>query len=126
MLDTNIIIRAVLQPGTLFGNIAEIVRTGPHVLSVLSYWELVVKSAKGKLGLFDAPAVWWSAVLTDLAAVELPFTSAHVAALAELPPIHRDPFDRALIAQAIAEDLTLVTADGTIAQYAGPRLRVIA
>ena len=52
--------------------------------------------------------------------------SAHVNVLTELPPIHNDPFDRGLVAQAIAENLTLVTADRTIFQYASERLRILA
>ena len=49
----------------------------------------------------------------------------HITAIYDLPAIHRDPFDHALIAQAIAEDLTFVTTDARIAQYASSRLRIL-
>jgi PIN domain nuclease of toxin-antitoxin system len=58
--------------------------------------------------------------LLDNGYAELPVTGAHAAALAALPPIHADPFDRMLVAQATAEGLTLVTADPRIAKYPGP------
>ena len=55
----------------------------------------------------------------------LPLRPAHVTALYDLPPIHKDPFDRMRIAQAIAADLVLVTTDREIAKYASNRLRVL-
>ncbi len=51
---------------------------------------------------------------------ELAMTSAHAVVTASLPPIHNDPFDRLLVAQAMAEGVTLLTADQTIARYRGP------
>ena len=50
--------------------------------------------------------------------IELPVTAEHAAGVAALPPIHRDPFDRLLIAQSIAEPLTFVTNDGVLGRYA--------
>jgi len=94
------------------------------VLSVISYWEVILKSAKGKLDVGD-PRVWWETVLDDLAATALPLRQAHIAGIHGLPAIHQDPFDRALIAQATVEDLVLVTADAEIPLYASERLRVI-
>jgi PIN domain nuclease of toxin-antitoxin system len=58
--------------------------------------------------------------LFDNEYAELPMTGAHAVALGSLPPIHRDPFDRMLVAQAIAEGLTLVTSDPAVAKYPGP------
>ena len=54
-----------------------------------------------------------------------PLRPEHIEGVCQLPPIHRDPFDRVLIAQAIIEDLALVTIDGEIPKYASKRLRVI-
>lgn len=62
--------------------------------------------------------------LRDNGYVELPVTGEHVAALAALPPMHKDPFDHLLVAQALAEGITPLTADATVAQYAGPIRRV--
>jgi PIN domain nuclease of toxin-antitoxin system len=56
--------------------------------------------------------------------VELAITGEHAAGVALLPPIHKDPFDRLLIAQAAAEGVTLLTADAIMAEYGGPIRRV--
>jgi PIN domain nuclease of toxin-antitoxin system len=78
----------------------------------------------GRLDVGD-PRVWWKEALDHLAASPLPLRPQHAARLYELPPIHKDPFDRMLIAQAMAEDLDLVTIDRDIPKYANQRLRVI-
>lgn len=80
---------------------------------------------KGKLDVGD-PGIWWTDALERFSATALPLRPAHVRAIAVLEPIHRDPFDRALIAQAIVEDLTLVTLDRQITQYASDLFRVLA
>ncbi len=98
--------------------------SGPHFLSVLSYWEVLIKIMNGKLDVGD-PRLWWTNALDQLAARPLPLRPRHAAGLYELPPIHKDPFDRMLTAQAMTEDLTLVTTDRQIAEYANHRLRVI-
>lgn len=58
--------------------------------------------------------------LLDAGFVELPIEAAHVLAVAQLPPLHRDPFDRLLLAQAEREGLLLITADALLARYPGP------
>jgi len=83
-----------------------------------------VKSGKGKLNVGD-PARWWHDTLEQLAATPLPLRPNHVTAISDLPPIHQDPFDRALIAQAQVEDLLLITTDESVEQYAGKRLHVL-
>jgi PIN domain nuclease of toxin-antitoxin system len=90
-------------------------KSGPHSLSVLSY--VLIKTMNGKLDVGD-PRVWWADALDQLAARPLPLRPEHAAGLYELPPIHKHPFDRMLIAQAIAEDLELVTTDRDIPMYA--------
>ncbi len=88
------------------------------IFSAASVWEVAIKHQRYPLD-FPSP----NALRTTLHAVgcpELPVTGAHAAAVANLPPIHRDPFDRILIAQAQAEGITLLTADGTVARYPGP------
>src|ERR1035441_4484641 len=71
------------------------------------------------------PRNWWLETLDQLAATPLPLRPNHITEICNLPPIHQDPFDRALIAQATVEDLTLVTTGGAIAEYAGERFRVL-
>ena len=97
---------------------------GPNVLSVVAYWEVMLKSIKGTLDVGD-PRMWWSEALEQLAATPLVLRPQHIAGLHALPPIHKDPFDRMLIAQAAAEGLTLVSSDSEIAQYASKRLQVV-
>jgi PIN domain nuclease of toxin-antitoxin system len=124
LLDTNIAIIATAAPERLSPGARAALKRGLNVLSAISYWEVVLKSVKGKLDVGD-PRTWWETAVGDLAAVTLPLRPDHVAQLHQLPPIHQDPFDRALIAQAAAENLTLVTTDAAIAGYAGERLRVL-
>jgi PIN domain nuclease of toxin-antitoxin system len=124
LLDTAVALTALRSPELLSVQLGEVLAHGPHCLSVLTYWEVVIKSAKGKLDVGD-PRVWWSEAVEDLAARVLPVRPEHAAALYDLPPIHKDPFDRMLIAQAIAADLVLVTTDREIPKYASGRLRVL-
>ncbi|MGJ3502444.1 type II toxin-antitoxin system VapC family toxin, partial [Piscirickettsia salmonis] len=62
--------------------------------------------------------------LLDNGYTELPITSEHAVGVSALPDIHKDPFDRILIAQATAEGFTLITADGLVAQYPGPIMQI--
>jgi PIN domain nuclease of toxin-antitoxin system len=71
------------------------------VVSVASYWEVVIKTQKGLLTIGDV-ATWWRRATELTAARVLPIRPSHVTALAALPTLHKDPFDRILIAQAIA------------------------
>jgi PIN domain nuclease of toxin-antitoxin system len=79
---------------------------------------------KGKLDVGN-PRNWWLDTITDLAAIPLGLHPQHVSEINNLPPLHQDPFDRALIAQALVEDLTLLSTDGQIQRYASDTLRVI-
>jgi PIN domain nuclease of toxin-antitoxin system len=76
----------------------------------------VIKTQKGLLTIADL-ASWWEPATDLTAARVLPIRTSHVTALAALPPLHKDPFDRILIAQAIAEGLGLVTNDEPIGTY---------
>lgn len=87
--------------------------------SAASIWELSVKHALGRDDIPVHPRVLYRALL-DNGFKELPVTSEHAFALEALPPIHKDPFDRILIAQALSEGMLLLTSDETIARYKGP------
>ncbi len=93
------------------------------VFSVASLWEIAIKFALGRPEFQFDPRVLRRALL-DNGYSELDVTAQHVLATVSLPPIHRDPFDRLLIAQATVEGITLVTADTTIPRYPGPIQRV--
>ena len=84
----------------------------------------MIKAMKGALDVGD-PRQWWTESITALALFPLLYEPEHVAAVYDLPPIHRDPFDRALIAQATVEDLTLLTTDAIIPRYASERFHVL-
>jgi len=115
---------ALTVPDRLSSGILSAVERGPNVLSVVSYWEVVIKQMKGKLDVGD-PRVWWDGALNLLLATPLPIRPGHVAGLWELLAIHQDPFDRMLVSQATAEDLTLVTMDAVIAGYGSKALSVL-
>lgn len=86
-------------------------------VSVATYWEISIKHGLGKLPLPEALVSYLPSRLEATAASLLDIRPSHVIAVATLPPMHRDPFDRLLISQARAEGLTLVTADVEIARY---------
>ena len=87
------------------------------VLSVATTWELTIKSLAGRLRLPEAPGPYLDGLVRDARFEVLPVEQRHVAALPELPEIHDDPFDRMLIAQALVEDLDLVSGDERIRRY---------
>lgn len=116
LLDTSVLLWALGAPDRLSTRARRIVDGSENVVSVASYWEVVIKTQKGLLSIAD-PATWWKRA-TELMAVRiLPIRVSHVTALAALPMVHKDPFDRILIAQAIAEGLDLVTNDEHIRSY---------
>jgi PIN domain nuclease of toxin-antitoxin system len=86
-------------------------------LSVASVWEAVIKHALGKLHVPQAPAEYLPAQREAHQIATLPLDEAALVHLALLPPLHRDPFDRILIAQALQHELTLVTVDDTVKAY---------
>jgi PIN domain nuclease of toxin-antitoxin system len=124
LLDTNAALFALAAPEKLSDEARAAILAGPNHLSVLSYWEVMLKSMKGKLDVGD-PRAWWADALDQLAAAPLPLRPEHVAGVYSLPAYHQDPFDRALIAQAIAEGLTLISSDAGIALYAANGLQNI-
>lgn len=124
LLDTNTALLALANPAKLSRRVRKAVITGPNHVSVAVYWEVLLKSMKGTLNVGE-PRTWWLDALEQLAATPLVLRPEHVSEVSTLPPIHRDPFDRILIAQAVVEDLALLTRDGEIPRYACERFRVI-
>jgi len=97
--------------------------TNELYFSVASIWEIAIKHGKGYPGFHADPT------LVRIASIEngyreMDITGPHATMVINLPPMHKDPFDRLLIAQAMVEGITLLTADATIAQYPGPIKKV--
>jgi PIN domain nuclease of toxin-antitoxin system len=124
LLDTNAALFALAAPRRLSAKARAAILAGPSYLSVVSYWEVMLKSMKGKLDVGD-PRTWWRDALAQLAATPLVLRAEHISGVCILPSHHKDPFDRILIAQAIAEDVSLVTSDGVLASYTSVGLKII-
>jgi len=92
-------------------------RTNALYLSIASAWEIVEKNALGKLTLPSDAAAYIRSRLTRSEASLLPISLDHIFALRTLPEQHRDPFDRMIVAQALAEGMRLVTADAQVLSY---------
>ena len=86
------------------------------IFSSASLWEIAIKSGLGKAD-FQVDARVLRRELLDNGYTELAVTSEHAVAIGMLPPIHKDPFDRLLIAQSMVEGITLLTADPIVAKY---------
>ena len=91
--------------------------TNDVFLSVASVWEATVKHALGKLPLPDTPAVYLPQQRQAHWVESLPIEEATIEQLAALPPLHRDPFDRILVAQALQHGLTLASVDQAVRAY---------
>ena len=89
------------------------------VFSAASLWEVAIKSSLGRPDFSVDPRVLRRRLLEN-DFTELPVTGAHAVAVDLLPSIHKDPFDRMLVAQAQVEGITLLTADATLGLYQGP------
>ena len=89
------------------------------VFSAASLWEIAIKNSLGRPSFSVDPRLLRRNLLENDYR-ELPITGAHATAVDLLPPIHKDPFDRMLVAQAQIEGLTLMTADDTLTRYPGP------
>jgi PIN domain nuclease of toxin-antitoxin system len=87
------------------------------VFSVVSAWEMVIKTQAGKLRLPEPPSVYIPTRAAHYGMEILPASLAHVLAAESLPPHHRDPFDRLLVAQAGVEQIPILSADPQIRQY---------
>ena len=90
-------------------------------LTPFSRVEIAIKYQLERLTLPTSEDAFWRETVELLGATELPFTAVHAGRFATLPLIHRDPFDRMIVAQALAEDLAIATTDAVFARY-GVRL----
>lgn len=121
LLDTHLLVWAMGSPERLPAGLAAMLEDPQNTpwFSVASLWELVIKQALGRPDFHVQPPQLRRALL-DGGWQELPIQAHHALAVASLPPLHRDPFDRMLLAQACADGLLLITADQQLAGYPGP------
>lgn len=87
------------------------------LVSAASAWEIAIKHAVGRLPLPERPQEYVPARVRAIGATAVPVEHAHALAVASLPPHHRDPFDRLLVAQSAALAVPILTADAMIARY---------
>ncbi len=121
LLDTHLLLWAA-EDSPRLSSVARALLSDPQndlSFSAASIWEVAIKAGQRRAGFQVDPRVLRRA-LTDNGYEEIAVTSDHCVAILGLPPIHGDPFDRILIAVAIAEGLTLLTSDSTVAQYPAP------
>ncbi len=125
LLDTQILLWAAGQPERLSAA-ARRQLTNPKselLFSAASLWEITIKRSLGRDDFRVDPRVLRRALL-DHGYTELPITSEHAVSIDSLPDLHKDPFDRILLAQALTEGITLITADAQLARYRGPVRKV--
>jgi PIN domain nuclease of toxin-antitoxin system len=125
LLDTHVLLWAAGQPDRLPSKARKLLgdpRNEP-VFSSASLWEIAIKSGLGRDD-FQVDARLLRRGLLDNGYSELPITSEHAVAIDGLPPIHKDPFDRLLVAQSMVEGITLLTSDPLLAQYPAPVRKV--
>jgi PIN domain nuclease of toxin-antitoxin system len=100
-------------------------QTNEVYLSVASVWETIIKHSLGKLAIPTPPADYLARQREAHGIASLPIDEGAMSFLAELPPLHRDPFDRLLVAQALQHGLTVATVDPDVAAYQIPLLPTI-
>ena len=131
LLDTHLLLwaaefsTAIRRAGGLSAAAVALIKDPANelIFSAVSIWEVAIKAGLGHPDFAVNPHVLRRGLL-DNGYTELPISSAHAAAVMELPDHHMDPFDRLLVAQATVEGITLLTADAKLAGYPGPVLRV--
>lgn len=125
LLDTHLLLWAAGMPERLSAPARAIIeaRDSELFFSVASLWEIAIKRGVGRTDFQVDPRLLRRGLL-DNGYSELPIASEHAVAIDSLPPLHRDPFDRLLVAQATVEGITLLTSDSLVAQYPGP-LRLV-
>ena len=125
LLDTQILLWAAGQPDRLSAAARTLLNNPRNELlfSAASLWEIAIKKTLGRPDFVVEPRLLRRGLL-DNGYAELPVTSQHAVSIDGLPPLHKDPFDRLLLAQALTEGITLVTGDERVARYPAPVRKV--
>lgn len=118
LLDTHVFLWLHTEPERVGGHLGLVEDSRNAILvSAASSWEIAIKYGLGRLPLPEPPARYVPERLRIIGAEALPIEHAHALAVAALPSLHRDPFDRLLVAQAGLLDVPILTADPQVAQY---------
>jgi PIN domain nuclease of toxin-antitoxin system len=125
LLDTHLLLWAADSPDRLSNDARMIIEAPDNepLFSAASLWEIAIKNSLGRSD-FQADPRLLRRGLLDNGYGELPILSEHAVAIDALPPTHKDPFDRMLVAQATVEGITLLTSDHILAAYPGPIRKV--
>jgi PIN domain nuclease of toxin-antitoxin system len=119
LVDSNALLWAVGDSPKLSASANQIL-TDPEtsgLISLASIWEIAIKHHTGRLPLPETPPLLFERLVRDLELSVLPIELAHIFIAASLPLHHRDPFDRMLIAQAIIEEVPILSADRHLSRY---------
>ena len=121
LLDTHLLLWTAAEPSKLPKKVRSLILDSDNDLffSAASIWEIAIKSQLGRDD-FDVDAHLLRRGLIDNGYLELSINVEHALAVVALPPLHKDPFDRMLVAQATVEGLVLLTSDVQVAAYPGP------
>jgi PIN domain nuclease of toxin-antitoxin system len=125
LLDTHLLLWTAGQVERLSAQARHLIDDPDNELffSAASLWEIAIKSGRGRDD-FEVEARLLRRNLLNNGYRGLAVTGEHAVAIGDLPPLHKDPFDRILVAQSVVEGITLLTSDPLVAQYPGPVQRV--
>jgi PIN domain nuclease of toxin-antitoxin system len=121
LTDTHTLVWALSKPEELGPGARDALANSSFTASVVNLWELVLKARKPGALLAD-PLPWWDRYVTRSHIPTLAVRTEHIRALAGPPDVHKDPFDRILVSQALAENLILLTCDIGLASYGIPTI----
>jgi len=119
LTDTHTLVWALSNPAALGPAARAALAGSPFTASVANLWELVLKWRRPGALVAD-PLPWWEKYVVRPRIPTLAIRIPHIRRLAGLPDLHKDPFDRILVAQALAEGLTLASKDAILARYGAP------
>jgi PIN domain nuclease of toxin-antitoxin system len=121
LLDTQLLLWASISQHLLSASAFALMSDPRNELlfSAVSIWEVAIKTSQGRDSFDVDPRLLYRGLLEN-GYTELPITSQHAVTIDSLAPLHKDPFDRLLLAQAICEGITLLTTDAQLARYPGP------
>lgn len=125
LVDAHVLIWHLDDDDRLPHSISDLIET-PEInffsISTATWWEMTIKESKGALNLLGGVEKLHRDWIEEGAAENLDINWHHLKRLRELPDIHRDPFDRMLVAQALVENLTIITGDPHIPKYPGVKI----